>query len=124
MGDLRVRQLPQHMNERDVHGGSVAAKLSVQRVDVHALKDGARTSPTPGGLLVSSSSVSPTESWVSGGDLDRGADRQPFGDLAHTLVGCGRDVDRRPPRCFEPRRLPWLEPQELVCRNRRSRELA
>ena len=34
--DLRLRQLPQHMNEEEfVHGGSAFAKLSVQRVDVH-----------------------------------------------------------------------------------------
>jgi hypothetical protein len=34
---LSGRQLPQHMNESEfVHGGSVATKLSVQRVDVHA----------------------------------------------------------------------------------------
>jgi hypothetical protein len=34
---LSGRQLPQHMNEpKFVHGGSVATKLSVQRVDVHA----------------------------------------------------------------------------------------
>ena len=78
---------------------------------------------------------------------DRGADRQPVGDVAYSVVensiprdpqdtvllavpakreaddvarervaegwavaaGRGRDLDRRPPGCFEPRRLPGLE---------------
>ena len=35
MRGLCVRQLPLHMNGEDVHGGSVAAKLSDQLVESH-----------------------------------------------------------------------------------------
>src|SRR3954471_23894675 len=45
-GDLKLRPLPQRMNEEEfVHGGSAASEASVQRVDVHGCSF-ARKAPT------------------------------------------------------------------------------